>query len=184
MAIESKICDFDWEAKSFNLKSIDNNYYSLNKLKGKNGTLIMFICNHCPYVKAVIKKLKFETEELKKLEINSIAIMSNDTLEYPEDSFDNMKLFFKTHNLEIPYLYDEDQNIAKIYNAQCTPDFFGFNSDLKLQYRGRLDSSGRNSNDLNVERDLFNAMSDIAKSGNGPKNQIPSIGCSIKWKNQ
>ena len=184
MAIESKICDFGWEAKNFSLKSIDNNFYSLDKLRGQNGILIMFICNHCPYVKAIIKKLKFETEELKKININSVAIMSNDTLEYPEDSFENMKLFFKKHNLEFPYLYDEDQNIARIYNAQCTPDFFGFNSELKLQYRGRLDSSGRSSDDLNVERDLFNAMKEIAKSGNGPKNQIPSIGCSIKWKNQ
>ena len=110
--------------------------------------------------------------------------MPNDYLKYPEDSFENMKLFFKKHNLEFPYLYDEDQNIARIYNAQCTPDFFGFNSELKLQYRGRLDSSGRSSDNLNVERDLFNAMKEIAKSGNGPKNQIPSIGCSIKWKNQ
>ena len=184
MAIESKICDFGWEAKNFSLKSIDNNFYSLDKLRGQNGILIMFICNHCPYVKAIIKKLKFETEELKKININSVAIMSNDTLEYPEDSFENMKLFFKKHNLGFPYLYDEDQNIARIYNAQCTPDFFGFNSELKLQYRGRLDSSGRSSDNLNVERDLFNAMKEIAKSGNGPKNQIPSIGCSIKWKNQ
>ena len=181
---KTPVCDFGKKAEDFKLKSIDNKIISLNDIKGDKATLIMFICNHCPYVKAIIKDLSKECEELRKDGVNSIAIMSNDTLEYPEDSFDNMKLFFKTHNLEIPYLYDEDQNIAKIYNAQCTPDFFGFNSDLKLQYRGRLDSSGRNSNDLNVERDLFNAMSDIAKSGNGPKNQIPSIGCSIKWKNQ
>ena len=182
--VNTSNCNFGWKAENFNLLSVNGNYYSLDSLKGQNGTLIAFICNHCPYFIYIAERLSYEAKELKKIKINSIAIMSNDVDKYPEDSFENMKLFFKNHNLDFPYLYDEDQNIARIYNAQCTPDFFGFNSELKLQYRGRLDSSGRSSDNLNVERDLFNAMKEIAKSGNGPKNQIPSIGCSIKWKNQ
>jgi len=182
METESKICDFGWNAVNFKLKSIDDNFYTLDDLRGKNATLAMFICNHCPYVKSMIEKIKFETDELKKLGVNSFAIMSNDQAEYPEDSFENMKVFFNKYNLNIPYLLDESQEIAKKYNAQCTPDFFGFNNKLELQYRGRLDSSGKNNNPQNLERELFNAMKQVSISGNGPTKQIPSIGCSIKWK--
>ena len=181
MAIESKICDFGWEAKNFSLKSIDNNFYSLDKLRGQNGILIMFICNHCPYVKAIIKKLKFETEELKKININSVAIMSNDTLEYPEDSFENMKIFSKKYNFKFHYLYDADQIVAKDFDAQCTPEFFGFNSNLELQYRGRIDSGLINSKDKDIKRELFHSMKTIIETGMGPKIQYNSIGCSIKW---
>ena len=182
MKIKSKICDFGWQALDFKLKSIDDNFYSLKDLRGTNGTLIMFICNHCPYVKAIVEKLKFETNELKEIGVSSIAIMSNDIIAYPEDSFDNMKTFFKNNDLDFPYLYDENQKIAELYNAQCTPDFYGFNKELKLQYRGRLDSSGMNNNKKVLERELYNAMKKISLTGSGPKDQIPSIGCSIKWK--
>jgi len=182
MTIESKVCNFGWEAVDFKLKSIDAKYYSLNDLKGTKGTLIMFICNHCPYVKAISNKISYETIELNKIGINSIAIMSNDVKEHPEDSFTNMQLFSKKNNFLFPYLYDESQDIAKKYNAQCTPDFFGFNKHLHLQYRGRLDSSGKNIDSNNTERELYNAMNEISLTDKGPKKQIPSIGCSIKWK--
>ena len=182
MVIESKVCNFDWEAIDFKLKSIDEKYYSLDNLKGPNGTLIMFICNHCPYVKAISNKISYETIELNKIGINSIAIMSNDVDEYPEDSFNNMKIFSKKNNFQFPYLLDESQDIAKKYNAQCTPDFFGFNKNLFLQYRGRLDSSGKNIDTNNLERELYNAMKEISLTDKGPRKQIPSIGCSIKWK--
>jgi len=181
MILKSKICNFGWKAKSFNLLSIDNKYYTLDELKGNNGTLIMFICNHCPYVKAIIEKIRFESLELKNMGINSIAVMSNDVDEYPEDSFENMKIFFDKNQLNFPYLYDFDQTVAKTYNAQCTPDFYGFNKNLELQYRGRIDSSGMN-NRKNSKRDLYNAMKNIMLNGKGPENQIPSMGCSIKWK--
>ena len=182
MPIESQVCDYGWEAIDFSLKSVDEKYYSLKDLKGNNGTLIMFICNHCPYVKAVSKKIMYEANELKKIGVNSIAIMSNDVEVYPEDSFVNMQLFAKENNFQFQYLYDESQDIAKKYKAQCTPDFFGFNKNLNLQYRGRLDSSGRNIDFKDSERDLYNAMKEVSLTGNGPKKQIPSIGCSIKWK--
>ena len=180
-AIESKICDFGWKADNFNLKSVDDNFYSLEDLIGTKGTLIMFICNHCPYVKSLIKKITYEANELKKIEVNTLAIMSNDANQYPEDSFDNMKLFSKNNNFIFHYLYDEEQIVAKKYTAQCTPDFFGFNNNLELQYRGRLDS-GKNEIGNNSSRDLYEAMKEISSTGKGPRDQIPSIGCSIKWK--
>ena len=183
MAIEGQICDFGWKANNFKLKSVDNNFYSLNELKGKNGTLIMFICNHCPYVKAIAKKISYEAIELKKINVNTIGIMSNDTISYPEDSFENMKIFSKTNKFEFPYLIDETQEVAKNYNAVCTPDFFGFNKNLELQYRGRLDSSGKEKTNNVSNRELYNAMKQISISDYGPKDQFASIGCSIKWKN-
>ena len=183
MAIESQICDFGWKAKEFNLLSVDNKYYSLETLKGKNGTLIMFICNHCPYVKAISNKISFEAEELNKLGINSVAIMSNDIVEYPDDSFEKMKIFSNQNKFNFPYLFDESQEVAKNYDAKCTPDFFGFNYNLELQYRGRLDSSGSNKTEKKLNRELYNAMLLISETNNGPTDQIPSIGCSIKWKN-
>ncbi len=173
----------DISAPHFNLLNIDESFVSLATAKGDNGTVIVFICNHCPYVKAIATRLKKEAEELNKYSINTIAIMSNDVLNYPEDSLENMKLFSKKYNFNFPYLYDETQNVAKSYNAVCTPDFFGFDKNLKLKYRGRLDSGVMQDNKKSkIERDLFDAMIHIKNKGEGPVNQINSIGCSIKWK--
>ena len=178
---KTPICDFGKKAENFQLKSTDNKMISLNDIKGKNGTLIMFICNHCPYVKAVIEDIVNDTNALKKEGINSVAIMSNDTKNYPEDSFENMIKFSNEHKFNFPYLIDKDQEIAKKYNAICTPDFFGYNTKLELQYRGRM----RELRDLKKisfgESDLKKAMDLISTTGNGPKNQFPSMGCSIKW---
>ena len=178
---KTPICDFGKKAENFQLKSTDNKIISLNDIKGKNGTLIMFICNHCPYVRAVIEDIVNDTNALKKEGINSVAIMSNDTKNYPEDSFENMIKFSNEHKFNFPYLIDKDQEIAKKYNAICTPDFFGYNTKLELQYRGRM----RELRDLKKissgESDLKKAMDLISTTGNGPKNQFPSMGCSIKW---
>ena len=184
MPIQTPICDFGQKAIPFELKSTDNEILSLNDIKGKNGTLIMFICNHCPYVKAIINDLAKECNELKKDGINSVAIMSNDTKNYPDDSFDNMIKFAEVNNFgEVNYLFDETQEIAKKYGAVCTPDFFGYNKDLELQYRGRF----RELKDLkpinNGESDLKAAMKMVAKTNKGPDQQIPSMGCNIKWFN-
>ena len=177
---ESPICDFDLPAVDFKLKGVDGKYYDLNLLKGPNGLLIMFICNHCPYVKSIIKRIIRDTNELKKIGVNSVGIMSNDPNEYKEDSFDNMKKFSLHHNFPFPYLIDETQEIARAYGAVCTPDFFGYNDKLGLQYRGRLDESRKESVD-GAKRELFEAMKQISITGKGPDNQIPSMGCSIKW---
>ena len=173
----------DIDAPSFNLLNIDNNLVSLDEARGKNGTVIAFICNHCPYVKAIANRLKKEADELLSESINTIAIMSNDIINYPEDSFENMKIFSKKYKFNFPYLFDETQEIAKNYNAVCTPDFFGFDKNLKLKYRGRLDSGVMNSDPNNkINRDLFNAMIDIKNLGMSFNEQINSVGCSIKWK--
>ena len=182
MAVNTSNCNFGWKAKDFNLLSIDENYYSLNELKGLNGTLIAFICNHCPYVVSIAKRLSKEANKLLDMDIKTIAIMSNDVENYPEDSFENMKLFAKKYNFEFPYLYDEDQSVAKNYKAECTPDFFGFNKSLELNYRGRIDSLVMNSNDNNINRDLYEAMKLIKETQKGPIKQFNSFGCSIKWK--
>ena len=178
---ETPICNFGEKAKNFNLVSTENKKISLNDVKGKNGTLIMFICNHCPYVKAIIKNISEDVKYLETLDIKSAAIMSNDVKNYPEDSFENMISFSKLNNFSFPYLYDKTQEVAKEYGAVCTPDFFGYNKNLELQYRGRirelknLKPIGKDESDLNI------AMRLIATSGKGPKNQIPSMGCNIKW---
>ncbi len=170
-------------APSFNLKNINNEMMSLEQGKGSKGTVIVFICNHCPYVKAIANRLKKDADDLLSHSINTIAIMSNDTIKYPEDSFENMKIFSKKYEFKFPYLYDETQEVAKKYNAVCTPDFFGFDENLKLKYRGRIDSGKLNSDqNSNIERDLFNAMLKIKNEGFGPTKQLNSIGCSIKWK--
>ena len=178
---KTPICDFGKKADFFELKSIENKLISLNDIKGKNGTLIMFICNHCPYVKAVIDDIIDDCKNLEKEEIKSVAIMSNDQKNYPEDSFENMISFSKKYKFNFPYLVDETQKIAKTYGAVCTPDFFGYNANLELQYRGRI----RELKDLkpvkNDDSDLIKAMRLIVKTGKGPENQIPSMGCSIKW---
>ena len=178
---ETPICNFGEKAKNFNLTSTENKKTSLDNVKGKNGTLIIFICNHCPYVKAIIKDIVKDAKYLETLGIKSAAIMSNDVKNYPEDSFENMISFSKTHKFTFPYLIDETQEVAKEYGAVCTPDFFGYNKNLELQYRGRikelknLKPVGKGDSDLNI------AMKLIANSGKGPKNQIPSMGCNIKW---
>jgi len=182
VAEQTPVCDFGWKAPSFTLPGIDGKTYSLDQLRGANGTLVMFICNHCPYVKAVIDRIVRDCDELRGLGVNAIAISSNDVVHYPDDSFDNMKRFAASHRFSFPYLYDESQDVARAYGATCTPDFFGFNSDLELQYRGRLDASRKEAAPANVRRDLFEAMQEVALTGRGPREQTPSIGCSIKWK--
>ena len=181
---KTPVCDFGKKAEDFKLKSINNKVVTLNDIKGENATLIMFICNHCPYVKAIIKDLAKDCNELRNDGINSVAIMSNDTKNYPEDSFDNMIKFAENNNFgNINYLFDETQEVAKIYGAVCTPDFFGYNKGLKLQYRGRF----RELKDLkpinNGDSDLKVAMKIVAQTQKGPDEQIPSMGCNIKWFN-
>ena len=181
---KTPICDFGKKAEDFKLLSINNNSVSLEEIKGKNGTLVMFICNHCPYVKAIIKDLVEDCKDLKNEGINSVAIMSNDTKNYPEDSFDKMIEFAKNNQFDdLDYLIDETQEVAKKYGAVCTPDFFGYNRNLELQYRGRI----RELKNLKPVRDgvsdLKTAMKKIAKTQKGPDEQIPSMGCNIKWFN-
>ena len=180
---KTPICNFGEKAKNFNLISTDNNKISLNDVKGKNGTLVMFICNHCPYVKAIIKNIVEDVKYLETLNIKSVAIMSNDVKNYPEDSFENMITFSKLNNFSFPYLFDETQKIAKDYGAVCTPDFFGYNSNLELQYRGRIRELKNLKPVIKGDSDLLTAMKLIAESGKGPKKQIPSMGCNIKWFN-
>jgi len=182
MAEQTPVCDFGWKAPSFILPGVDGKSYSLDALKGPNGTLVMFICNHCPYVKAVIDRIVRDVKALAPYGVTAVAISSNDAVHYPDDSFDKMKRFAETHGFSFPYLYDESQDVARAYDAACTPDFFGFNGKLELQYRGRLDASRKEAAPGDVRRDLFEAMKQIAETGQGPQKQIPSIGCSIKWK--
>lgn len=179
--LETPVCDFGWKAVDFDLLGIDGKRYRLQDVKGENGLLVMFICNHCPYVQAVRDRIVRDCKELKGFGAGSVAIMSNDVADYPEDSLDNMKKIAKQYDYPFPYLWDETQQIARAYDAVCTPDFFGFNRALELQYRGRLDES-RKDTVASAKRELFDAMVEIAKTGVGPKEQIPSMGCSIKWK--
>ena len=178
---KTPICNFGEKAKDFNLKSVENKQISLKDINGENGTLVMFICNHCPYVKAIIKDLVDDVKFLESLGVKSVGIMSNDVKNYPDDSFENMISFSKEHGFSFPYLIDETQDVAKKYGAVCTPDFFGYNKNMELQYRGRI----RELKDLKPVRagdsDLRKAMKLVAETGNGPKNQIPSMGCNIKW---
>jgi len=183
-SLETPVCEFGWKAIDFDLLGVDGKRHNLASAKGENGLLVMFICNHCPYVKAVQDRIIRDVNELKQHGINAIAIMSNDPADYPEDSFENMTLIAKKLNYPFPYVWDETQEIAKQYGAVCTPDFFGFNSQLELQYRGRLDESRKETAPADVRRDLFEAMLQVAKTGHGPENQIPSIGCSIKWRTE
>ena len=182
MAEHARVCDFGWKAPAFTLPGVDGKTYSLDALRGSNGMLVMFICNHCPYVKAVVDRIVRDVNELRGVGVNAVAISSNDVTDYPEDSFDNMQRFAEAHRFSFPYLYDESQEVAKAYGATCTPDFFGFNSKLELQYRGRLDASRKEAASADVRRELFEAMKQVAETGQGPREQIPSIGCSIKWK--
>ncbi len=180
VSLETPVCEFDKPAVDFLLPDTGGKLWSLQDCKGEKGLLVMFICNHCPYVKAIRSRLVRDTAELKTLGINSVAVMSNDPSQYAEDSPENMAKIAREFNFSFPYLLDETQHVAKSYGAVCTPDFFGYNADLKLQYRGRLDAS-RKDTAVNARRDLFAAMKEVATTGKGPQEQIPSMGCSIKW---
>lgn len=184
VSLETPVCEFGLPAIDFELPGVDGETWTLEKCKGEKGLLIMFICNHCPYVKAIRDRIVRDTNELKAKGINSVAIMSNDPSMYEEDSFENMKKVSDEYGFSFPYLIDESQQVAKAYGAVCTPDFFGYNADLQLQYRGRLDESRKETASADVRRDLFEAMKQVAETGNGPKDQIPSMGCSIKWKDE
>ena len=183
MALEkTPICKFGDRAYDFNLKSVDEKNYKLKDIIGKKGTLIMFICNHCPYVKSIIRDLIFTTNKLKNYDIGSVAIMPNDTINYPDDSYENMKKFANQNNFRFPYLIDQTQQVAKNFGAVCTPDFFGYNSKLELQYRGRLREMQNLNPVKNSTNELMRAMIKISKTEEGPKKQFPSMGCNIKWK--
>ncbi len=181
-AAQPPVCDFGWKAIDFSLQGVDGKKYSLGDVQGPKGTVVMFICNHCPYVKAVVDRIVTDVNTLRDAGIGAIAIMSNDTEAYPADSFDNMKQFAAQHGFAFPYVIDRTQDVARSYDAVCTPDFFGFNADLELQYRGRLDEGGPNPAPENARRELVEAMLRIAESGIGPQDQIASMGCSIKWR--
>ena len=184
MAAESKACELSWKARDFCLLGTDGRAYALADVQGAKGTVVMFICNHCPYVKATIDRIARDMAELRPWGIGALALMSNDVAAFPDDSLPNMKDFAARHGLGFPYVIEETQEIARGYDAQCTPDFFGFDAALGLHYRGRLDAAGRNPAGPETRRELVEAMKGIAANGKGPKTQVPSIGCSIKWKGE
>lgn len=179
--MHTPICDFGKIAPNFNLPATDGESYRFDDVKGERGTLVMFISNHCPYVKSVIDRISSDAISLERLGVGVVAISANDANDYPEDSFENMKIEARLNNFTFPYLYDESQAIAKSYGAICTPDFFGYNAEGELQYRGRLDASGLHAATPDIKRDLLDAMQMIAETGHGPIDQIASMGCSIKW---
>jgi len=182
VSLQTPICDFGWNAVDFDLPGVDGKRYGIADVRGEQGLLVMFICNHCPYVKAVRERIVRDCLELQGQGIGSIAVMSNDPADYPEDSFDNMRKVAQQFRYPFPHVWDESQDVAKAYGAVCTPDFFGFNAALELQYRGRLDASRKETAPPDVRRDLFEAMLQVARTGQGPLEQVPSIGCSIKWR--
>lgn len=181
VSLETPVCDFGLPAIDFDLPGIDGQNWTLEACKGPNGLLIMFICNHCPYVKSIRERIVRDARELRDKGVNSVAIMSNDPSQYEEDSFENMQKVAREFDFPFPYLIDSSQEIARAYGAVCTPDFFGYNANLELQYRGRLDASRKETAPENVKRDLFEAMTTVSLTGTGPAEQIPSMGCSIKW---
>ncbi len=181
MAETPAVCDFGWKAPTFRLTGTDGARHTLEDLRGPNGTLVVFMCNHCPYVKAILDRLTRDARDLAALGVATIGINANDPVAYPEDSFDNMARVAKQKDFPFPYLFDETQDVARAYDAVCTPDFFGFNADLELQYRGRLDES-RVDLVAEARRELFDAMRQVAETGHGPAEQVPSMGCSIKWR--
>jgi len=181
VSLETPVCEFGQSAIDFSLPSVDGRQLTLNDCRGEKGLLVMFICNHCPYVKAIMQRIVRDTRALLDDGVKCVAIMANDPADYPEDSFDNMKVVAEKFDFPFPYVLDETQQVAKAYGAVCTPDFFGYNANLELQYRGRFDASRKEAADESVRRDLYEAMKQVAQTGQGPKDQIPSMGCSIKW---
>ncbi len=182
VSLQPPICDFGKLADGFSLPGVDGKVWTLEQCRGEKGLLVMFICNHCPYVKSIMDRIVRDACELLDYGVNSVAIMPNDAAEYPEDSFNNMCQLSAEQNFSFPYLLDETQQVAKAYGAVCTPDFFGYNSNLALQYRGRMDESRKQAAAVDVHRDLFEAMKQVATTGKGPEQQIPGMGCSIKWR--
>ena len=182
MPVTAPICDFGWRAPDFTLRGVDGGLHRLQDLRGERGSLVAFICNHCPYVTAVIDRIVRDAHELAACGIGAIAICSNDPVAYPADSFENMRRFAERNGFGFPYLQDEDQSVARAYDAVCTPDFFGFDADLGLQYRGRLDASRKEAGPGDLRRELFDAMKLVAETGRGPQEQIAALGCSIKWR--
>lgn len=182
MAVTTPIADIGWRAEPFRLKGVDGRWHTLRDLAGPRGTLLIFMCNHCPYVKAVLPRILRDARELAPIGVNTIAINANDDSAYPEDSFANMKVLAQALELPFHYLHDPSQDVARAYEAVCTPDFYGFDADLRLQYRGRLDASRRDTAPEDSPRELFDAMRLIAHYGYGPGEQWSSMGCSIKWK--
>ncbi len=181
VSLETPLCEFGKPAIDFDLPGVDGKRWSLADCQGDNGLLVMFICNHCPYVIAIRERIVRDARELKSKGVGFVAIMSNDPSDYPEDSFENMQKVAAEFDFPFPYLLDETQAVARAYGAICTPDFFGYNGDLELQYRGRLDASRKECAPQDARRELFEAMTLVAESGEGPREQIPSMGCSIKW---
>ncbi|MFN2309117.1 MAG: thioredoxin family protein [Gammaproteobacteria bacterium] len=184
VSLETPVCDFGRPAPDFALPGVDGKVWTLESCRGPKGLLVMFICNHCPYVQAVLDRLVRDTRELREHGIHSVAIMSNDPADYPEDSFENMQKIARVQAFPFPYLLDQTQAVARAYGAVCTPDFFGYGADLRLQYRGRLDASRKEAAPADARRDLFEAMTEVARTGHGPAEQIPSMGCSIKWSRE
>ena len=182
MALDTPLCDFGWPAPDFTLEDTAGRARTRDSLRGPNGLLLMFICNHCPYVQAVIERICRDARDLQALGVGVAAIMSNDPAAYPEDSPEHMQALARRLDFSFPYLFDATQDVARAYGAVCTPDFFGFNRALQLQYRGRLDASGRGPAAPDARRELFEAMREVAVTGAGPRAQAPSIGCSIKWR--
>ncbi len=182
VSLETPVCDFGRPAVDFDLPGVDGRRWTLAECAGPHGLLVMFICNHCPYVKAIRERIVRDTRALLDYGVGSVAIMSNDPVEYPEDSFENMARVAREFDFPFPYLLDQTQEVAKAYGAVCTPDFFGYNRGLELQYRGRLDASRKESAPPDAPRELFEAMRQVARTGQGPQDQIPSMGCSIKWR--
>ncbi|MGH9916625.1 MAG: thioredoxin family protein [Pyrinomonadaceae bacterium] len=182
MAAIPPLCDFGWKALDANLMGADGQRHSILAQAGQSGLVVAFICNHCPYVRAVIQRIVRDASDLKKLGVGLVAINANDAAAYPADSFENMQLFSRENAFPFHYLHDADQMVARAYGAVCTPDFFGFNADAELQYRGRLDGSRKQEATADLRRDLFEAMQQVALSGQGPREQLASVGCSIKWR--
>jgi len=182
VSLETPVCDFGMPPIDFSLRGVDNKVWTLDDCRGENGLLVMFICNHCPYVNAIMDRLVRDTGEMRQFGINTVAIMSNDPAEYPQDSFEQMQGIARQQQFSFPYLFDETQQVAQKFGAICTPDFFGYNKNLQLQYRGRFDESKKLAAAPDVRRDLFEAMKLVAETGRGPEQQIPSMGCSIKWR--
>lgn len=182
MAVSPPVCDFGWKAPGFALPGTDGRVRTLAEIAGPKGTLVMFICNHCPYVQAVMDRILRDARELQALGIGVAAICSNDAGTYPEDGFEAMRAEAERRGFPFPYLHDESQEVARAWGAACTPDFFGLNAAGELQYRGRLDASGRQPAPPGARRELFEAMRQVAETGRGPRDQVPSMGCSIKWK--